>query len=128
MKLSIHLMTLAMAAALAAPVAAHEKPVKGPNGGQLVDSSSGHWELVANGGELTVHVTDASDKPVATKAAKGTATVLAAGKTIKVDLMPAEPNMLKGKGDFVAAKGTKVIVSLENIGPKPEQVRFTPQD
>ncbi len=106
----------------------HKHSHKETKGGQIIDTAEGHWELVAKGGELTVYVTDKDVKPVATKSAKGTATVLVGGKTFKVDLTPAEPNLLKGKGDFVAAKGMKVIVLLDNVGPKPEQVRFTPLD
>jgi hypothetical protein len=123
---------LALSAAFATGVLAagdgHKHAAKETNGGQIIDTVDGHWELVAKGGELTVYVTDKDMKPVTTKPAKGTATVLVGGKTVKVDLTSAEPNLLKGTGDFVAAKGMKVIVALDNIGPKPEQVRFTPLD
>ncbi len=132
MKLKYTLSALALSAAFATGVLAagdgHKHSAKETNGGQIIDTANGHWELVAKGGELTVYVTDKAVKPVPTKAAKGTATVLVGGKTVKVDLTPAEPNLLKGKGDFVAAKGMKVIVALDNVGPKPEQIRFTPLD
>ena len=132
MKLKCTLAALALSAAFATGAMAagngHKHSAKETNGGQIIDTVDGHWELVAKGGELTVYVTDKDVKPIATKAAKGTATVLVGGKTIKVDLTPAEPNQLKGKGDFVAAKGMKVVVSLDNVGPKPEQIRFTPLD
>ncbi len=132
MKLKDALAVLALSATFATGAMAagdgHKHSAKETNGGQIIDTADGHWELVAKGGELTVYVTDTAVNPVATKAAKGTATVLVGGKTIKIDLTPAEPNLLKGKGDFVAAKGMKVVVSLENVGSKPEQVRFTPLD
>ena len=132
MNLKTTLSVLALSAAFASGTLAagdgHKHEAKETHGGQIIDTADGHWELVAKGGELTVYVTDKAVKPVATKAAKGTATVLVGGKTVKVDLTPAEPNLLKGKGDFVAAKGMKVIVALDNIGTKAEPVRFTPLD
>lgn len=132
MNLKHTLAALFLSASVAAGATAaedgHNHSDRGSNGGKIIDTTDGHWELVAKGGDLTVYVTDKAIKPVATKAAKGTATVLVGGKTFKVDLTPAEPNLLKGKGDFVAAKGMKVIVSLDNVGTKPEQVRFTPLD
>ena len=111
-----------------AAVLAHDKPVKGPHGGQMIDVNTYHWELIAAGGELTLYVSDQAEKPVATKSAKATANVLSAGKSLTVELAAAEPNLLKGKGDFVADKGLKVIVSVSGIGEKPAQIRFTPLD
>ncbi len=132
MKIKFTLAVLALSATFATGALAagdgHNHSAMETNGGQIIDTADGHWELVAKGSELTVYVTDKAVKPVATTGAKGIATVLVGGKTIKFDLTPAEPNLLKGKGDFVAAKGMKVVVSLENVGSKPEQVRFTPLD
>ncbi len=126
------LTALALSAALATGALAagdgHKHSAKETNGGQIIDTADGHVELVAKGGDLTVYVTDKAVKPVATKSSKGTATVLVGGKSVTVELTPAEPNILKGKGDFVAAKGMKVVVSLDNGGKKSEQVRFTPLD
>lgn len=121
-------LVLMLGIVMSGPALAHEGAVKGPNGGPLLDTAKGHWELVAKGGDLTLYVTDASGNPVSTKPGKGTANVLVAGKTVKVDLAPADPNILQGKGEFVAEKGMKVIISVENLGDKPETVRFTPLD
>ena len=112
----------------AGAVLAHEKPVKGPHGGQMVDVNTYHWELVAEGGELTLYVSDQAENPVATKSAKATASVLAGTKSLTLALEPAEPNIFRGKGDFVSAKGLKVIISVSGVGDKPSQVRFTPLD
>ncbi|KAB2849086.1 MAG: hypothetical protein F9K44_09020 [Hyphomicrobiaceae bacterium] len=119
-------MAIAMLLMISMAALAHEKPVKGTHGGQLLDVNSYHWELVAVGGELTLHVSDAAEQPVSTNGAKATATVLSAGKALTVEMMAAEPNILKGKGDFVATKGLKVVVSVSGIGDKPAQIRFTP--
>lgn len=128
MKRLIHGKALAALLLLSVAAVAHDKPVKGPHGGQMVDVNTYHWELVAEAGDLTLYVSDPAEKPIATKAARATANVLAGGKSLSVELTPAEPNALKGKGDFVAAKGLKVIVSVSGIGDKPAQIRFTPLD
>lgn len=124
----IYRMVLVLVLMSAGASVAHEKPVKGPHGGQMIDVNTYHWELVAAGGDLTLYVSDQAEKPVTTKAAKATANVLAAGKSLTVELVAAEPNILKGKGDFVATRGLKIIVSVSGIGDKPTQIRFTPLD
>jgi hypothetical protein len=108
---------------------AHDKPVKGPNGGQMIHVDDAHYELVANDNALTLFVADNDNKPrTSLEGAKATATVLAGGKTATVVLKPASPDTLAGTGKFVAAKGLKVVVSIEETGRKPAQIRFTPVD
>ena len=124
----IYRMVLVLVLVSAGASVAHEKPTKGPHGGQMLDVNAYHWELVAEGGELSLYVSDQAEKPVSTKSAKATANVLSSGKSLTVELATAEPNVLKGKGDFVAAKGLKVVVSISGIGEKPAQIRFTPLD
>lgn len=108
---------------------AHDKPVKGPNGGQLIHVDDAHYELVAKDNALTLFVADNDTKPrTSLDGAKATATVLAAGKTATVVLQPASADTLTGTGTFSAAKGLKVVVSIEEAGRKPAQIRFTPVD
>jgi hypothetical protein len=124
---------LAVAFALvfaALPASAHKasKFVKGPNGGHIVDAGGGiqHWELVASGGELTLHVTDKDEKPVDTKGGSAEARVLVGGKNYTVTLSPAGANTLKGSGDFKSANGMRVIVKTNEVGGKSYQARLTP--
>jgi hypothetical protein len=108
---------------------AHDKPVKGPNGGQLIHLEDVHYELVAKDNALTLFVADNDTNPRASlEGAKATATVLAGGKTATVVLKPASADTLTGTGTFAAAKGLKVVVSIEEAGRKPAQIRFTPVD
>ena len=110
-------------------VVAHDKPVKGPNGGQLIHVDDAHYELVAKDNELTLFVSNNDTKPRATlEGAKATATVLADGKTTTVTLAPATADTLRGPGTFVAKTGLRVVVSLQEAGRKPAQIRFTPVD
>ena len=112
-----------------APIFAHEKPVKGPNGGQMIHLEDAHYELVAGDNALTLFVSDNDNKPRTTlDGAKATATVLADGKTATVELMPATADTLKGAGTFAAKTGLRVVVSIQEASRKPAQIRFTPAD
>ena len=126
-------MRLILAAALLSlasfAAVAHDKPVKGPNGGQLIHVEDAHYELVAKDNELTLFIADNDTKPRATlEGAKATATVLVDGKTTSVTLAPATADTLRGPGTFVAKTGLRVVVSLQEAGRKPAQIRFTPID
>ena len=108
---------------------AHDKPVKGPNGGQMIHIEDAHYELVAKDNTLTLFVSDNDNKPRASlDGAKATATVLADGKTATVEMKPATTDTLKGTGSFVAKAGLRVVVSIQEATRKPAQVRFTPAE
>lgn len=119
-----------LALTLSFPAFAHSdsKFIKGPMGGHIVDAGGGkqHWELVAQGNTLTLHVTDADEKPVNTAGGSATGQVLIGGKTVDVTFKPASGNTLTATGDFTAAKGMKVIVKSSNIGGQSFQARLTP--
>lgn len=112
------------------PAFAHSdsKFTKGPMGGHIVDAGGGkqHWELVADGNTLTLHVTDADEQPVDAAGGSATGQVLIGGKTIEVTFKPASGNTLTATGDFTASKGMKVIVKSSNIGGQSLQARLTP--
>lgn len=123
-------LVLAATLAFASPAMAHSdsKFTKGPHGGHIVDAGGGsqHLELVANGGELTLYVSDADEKPVSTSGGSAEAQVLVSGKKHTVALAPAGGNTMTGKGDFAAAKGMRVILKTKNVGGASHQVRLTP--
>jgi hypothetical protein len=116
--------------ALAGSAFAHKdsKWTKGPQGGHIVDAGGGkqHWELVANGNELTLYVLDADEKPVNVDGGTAKAQVLIGKKTHNVEFKPAGTNMLKATGDFTAAKGMKVIVTTTKVGGQSFQARLAP--
>ena len=115
---------------LAATAFAHSdsKWTKGPQGGHIVDAGGGkqHWELTAKGNELTLYVLDADEKPIAVDGGSAKGQVLLKGKTINVDFKPAGGNALEATGDFVAAKGMKVIVKTDKVGGQSFQARLAP--
>lgn len=125
MKLHIALVALALTFA---PAARAHGPDRGPNGGQMQDLGAAHAELVVQNNELTVYLTDANSRPISPTGAAATATVLAAGASQTVQLQPAGANTLKGRGNFAAARGIRVVISLTLPGQRPQQARFTPLD
>jgi hypothetical protein len=123
-------LVLALSVAIAGPALAHSdsKFIKGPQGGHIVDAGGGkqHWELVANGNQLTLYVSDSEEAPVDTKGGTATGQVLLGGKTYSVEFSPAGGNTMKATGDFTAAKGMKVIVKTNNVAGQSMQARLTP--
>jgi hypothetical protein len=120
-----------IAAATMLPVlaqGARAHTARGPNGGQQIDMAGGHAELVAEGNELRLFLTDTADRPRPVDGASGQAVVLAGGRQTTVALAPAGPAMLRGQGDFTAASGMRVVVTLTLPGQRPAQGRFTPRD
>jgi hypothetical protein len=108
---------------------AHDKPAKGPHGGQLVHVDDAHYELLAKDNALTLFVSDNDTKPRTTlDGATATATVLADGKTATINLKPATADTLIGTGTFVAKTGLRVVVSIQETSRKPTQIRFTPAE
>ena len=126
----LRMLVIILSLAFSIPALAHSdsKWTKGPQGGHIVDAGGGkqHWELVANGNELTLYVLDAEEKPVNVDGGSATGQVLLAGKTYNVDFKPAGSNMLKAKGEFTAAKGMRVIVKTDKVGGQSFQARLAP--
>lgn len=97
---------------------------KAKHGGKMVESGHHHLELVAADGSLTLYVSDEADKPEDVAKAKASATVLANGKTEAIALQPAAGGVFNGTGNFKAAKGATVVITLKMPDHKPEQARF----
>lgn len=120
-----------IAAAALLPIAApraRASITRGPNGGQRIDLAGGHAELVAEGNELRLYLSDNAYRPRSAEGASGQAVVLAGGRQTTVALAPAGTDMLRGQGDFTAASGMRVVVTLTMPGQRPAQGRFTPRD
>lgn len=126
----LRVLTLILSLALAGSAFAHtdSRWTKGPQGGHIVDAGGGkqHWELVAKGNELVLYVTDADEKPVNVDGGSAKGQVLSGGKTFTVDFKPAGGNVLKASGDFIAAKGMRVIVKTDKVGGQSFQARLAP--
>lgn len=103
-------------------------PARGPNGGQVQDLAGGHVELVAQAGEIAVYLFDAENKPMSAQGVVATATVLSQGKQEMVMLQPADGNVVRGRGVFLAQPGLKVVLSLTLPGQRPQLGRYAPLD
>jgi hypothetical protein len=103
-------------------------PARGPNGGQMQDLAGGHVELVAQDNEIAVYLFDAENKPISAQGVVATATVLSQGKQEMVMLQPADGNVMRGRGVFLAQPGLKVVVSLTLPGQRPQLGRYAPLD
>jgi hypothetical protein len=110
------------------PATARASITRGPNGGQRIDLAGGHAELVAEGNELRLYLSDNSYRPRSAEGATGQAVVLSGGRTTTVALAVAGPDLLRGQGDFTAARGMRAVVTLTMPGQRPAQGRFTPMD
>jgi hypothetical protein len=116
-------LTLAVAACPFA-VLAHEV-AKGPNGGPVFDSGGHHVELVTQGTELLLVLTEGDDKPLASAGTKNArATIQDGGKTATVALQPAEPNKLVGTLAKPLGAGARVVVSATMNDGHAVQARF----
>ncbi|SMH61568.1 hypothetical protein [Azospirillum agricola] len=117
---------LVSAVLFAAPASAlAHGPSVGPHGGPVADAGAYHAELIVQGSEVVLYVTDGSDKPVDVTGAKAEATILANKQTQKVVLEPAGDNTLKGKANLTETPdGIKVVTALTMPGQKPVQARF----
>jgi hypothetical protein len=118
-------LVLALALGLAPlPALAHDM-AKGPNGGPVVDVAGHHVEMVANGTELVLFLSDEADKPLASAGTRNArAIVQDGGKTTTVALRPAEPNRLVGALAQPLGKGARVVVSATMADGHAIQARF----
>ncbi len=122
MKLAAASLMLALALATA-PVFAHGEPPAAAHGGLVQEAGEMYLELVVRGSDVTVYVLDQERKPVPASQISGTATVLAGGKSHKVELSAAEANSVQGKLP-VAATGKVVATVALKVGGKPASARF----
>jgi len=117
----------------AVPVTAHKakdsSPVTAPHGGQALTAGPYHLELVATDGELTLYVTDHSDKGIPIDGARAKATIQHGTEKarIQVELEPSGENMLKGTGTFTINPDTGIIVFIKLPEQEAHAARFTPR-
>lgn len=109
---TIRIAVIALGLSVAVPglVVAHEA-TKGANGGTLISVKGGHVEFVPSANDLTFYLLDAKDAPLSTAGAKTKAIVQNGGKTLQLELTPAEPNKLTTPISAALRSGAKVVVS-----------------
>jgi hypothetical protein len=99
--------------------------MKTPHGGQVRMAGPYHLELVVGRGEVTLHVNDHADNPIAT--ADGSAKVIirwSKRNRYVVILDSAGANMLHGTGEFKLGKVNDVSVLVALPGRDPQRAQF----
>lgn len=114
---------LAFALVLLPLAALAQAPAKGPNGGRLVDAEGHGVELVTNGTELVIYLTDEDKKPTAAHPG-ARAVVQDGGRTTTIPLTPQAPNRLVGVLPAPLGAGARVVVSAKLVEGHTIQARF----
>jgi hypothetical protein len=97
---------------------------KGTHGGRIADAGAYHVEMVVKSSTVDVFVTDASEKPVAASGFKGTAILIAGGKSQRVVLAPVEGTRLSGSATVALPNQPKGVVRLTAPDGKTVQAKF----
>jgi hypothetical protein len=121
-------MALAVSLTAAAHTEQHFDSIDTPHGGQMRMAGPYHLELVIRGKEITLYVTDHSEKNVSTEGGVGKVTfqVGKAKPKESVKLEPAGDNTFKGEGEFSLTPDTVTIVFLKLPNDEAQSARFTP--
>jgi hypothetical protein len=102
-----------------------QAPKKGANGGDVVVMEGHPIEFVSKGQEITFYILgDDAKTPTPTAGAMGRAVIQDSGKTIAVNLTPAEPNKLTGQLPMPLGANARVVFSAKVEGHNL-QARFT---
>ena len=117
------LVGFALAVCIAGPAVAADDHNHAPkNGGIVVETKAGDFEIVAMPDLLQVFISD-HGKPVSLDGAKAKITLLNGVEKSEADLLPVG-NKMEAKGSFKMTKGSKGIVVLTLAGKPPATARF----
>ena len=126
------LIALALTSTAAFAQHKHSHPLKSLHGGEVLEGRRHHFELVLlpaqdpQAVDLSLYVSNHHNKAVKIEAATAQAVVRSGGAEIRVPLVLAGSNVLKGAGRFEAAAGLSVEVTVA-IGKLPaETLTFRP--
>jgi hypothetical protein len=115
---------LLTAALLAAAGSAWAHDVKARNGGRITDAGAYHVEMVVKSDTVDVFISDQSEKSVAASGFKGTAVLVAGGKSQRVVLTPVDGVRLSGSAKAALPKQSKGVVQLTGPDGKTIQAKF----
>jgi hypothetical protein len=97
---------------------------KGKNGGRIADAGSYHVEMVVKSETVEVFISDEGDKPIAASGFKGTAILVANGKSQRVVLAPADGTRLSGSATASLPNQPKGVVQLTGPDGRTSQAKF----
>jgi hypothetical protein len=118
-------LSVALLFAVVALSATAQSSKKGDNGGDVVVMEGHPIEFVSKGLEITFYILEDDGKsPTPTKGFTGRAVIQDGGKTIAVNLAPAEPNMFVAQLPMPLGSRARVVFSAKVEGHNL-QARFT---
>ena len=97
---------------------------KGSNGGQITEVGAYHVEMVVKSDIVDVFISDANEKPVAASGFKGTAILVAGGKSQRIILAPVDSKRLSGNATTALPDQPKGVVQLTGPDGKTIQAKF----
>ena len=97
---------------------------KGTNGGRVTDADAYHVEMVVKSSTVDVFVSDAGGKSVTTSGFKGTAILVAGGKSQRIVLEPVDGARLSGSATAALPDQPKGVVQLTAPDGKTVQGKF----
>ncbi len=97
---------------------------KGKNGGRIADAGSYHVEMVVKSETVEVFISDEGDKPISASGFKGAAILVAAGKSQRVVLAPADGTRLSGSATASLPNQPKGVVQLTGPDGRTSQAKF----
>lgn len=100
---------------------AHE--AKGAHGGRVADAGAYHVEMVVKSDVVDVFISDQSEKSLAATGFKGTAILVAGGKSQRVVLAPVDGSRLSGSATALPNQ-PKGVVQLTAPDGKTIQAKF----
>lgn len=115
---------LLIGAVIASAGAAWAHDGKGPHGGRIADAEPYHVELVVKSDSIEVFISDAGEKPIAASGFKGTAILIAGGKSQRIVLAPVDGTRLSGQATAALPSRPKGVVQLTAPDGKTAQARF----
>jgi hypothetical protein len=117
--------SVALLSAVVAWSTAAQAQTKGDHGGDVVVMEGHPIEFVTKDQEITFYILEDDGKsPTPTKGFSGRAVIQDSGKTVAVNLMPAEPNMFVGQLPMPLGSKARVVFSGKVEGHNL-QARFT---
>ncbi|RZI40016.1 hypothetical protein EGT07_25500 [Herbaspirillum sp. HC18] len=102
----------------------HAHDVTPQYGGVVSVVQDVNYELVAKPDSITLYIND-HGKPLDTKGAMATVTLLSASDKADVTLAPAGENKLEAKDVFKVGPGTKAVAKVTLAGKSAQNLRFT---
>jgi hypothetical protein len=104
--------------------AAWAHDAKARNGGRIAEARPYHVELVVKSDTVEVFISDENEKSVAASGFKGTAILVADGKSQRIVLAPVDGTRLSGSATSALPGQPKGVVQLTGPDGKTIQARF----